>query len=230
MSRLTHGQALHLLDLEEAEVVPWTEPAAEEAGRLVPLFAGPPGQACVQAAMPPDPVPALLEAARQEGFSAGEAAGRMAAETDREARAGAAMEAIGAALAGAAAEAHAVLDAAAEAVARMSVAALSAALPTLAARLAEAEVVEFTASLVPALAPDLRVELLVPEDLEPVIAERFAAQPRIEVIGEPGLAPGDATLRWRDGMAERRAALAREAVLGTIEAFMARLPGGRAGS
>ena len=56
--------ALLLLDLEEAEVVPWSEPQPEDAATLVPLFAAPAWAAPPPAA--PDPVPALLEVKQQQ--------------------------------------------------------------------------------------------------------------------------------------------------------------------
>ena len=65
------------------------------------------------------------------------------------------------------------------------------------------------------------MELRITTDLQPEIAAQLAAQPRITVIGDDSLLPGDAMLRWRDGSAERRAAWARDAVIGTIDAFLA---------
>jgi hypothetical protein len=221
LSRLRECHALLLLDLEDTEVVSWSEPEPGQRSELVPLFSPP------RRAEPPlatvDPTPALLEAARQEGFAAGNAAGRAAAEADQSARCVALLGTVAATLAEGVSGAVALAEATAERMAGLMVAALGAALPSCAERLGAAEVAAFVAAMLPALAEDMRLELRVATGLQPDIAAQLAAQSRIMVVGDDSLAPGDATLRWRDGSAERRAAWARNAVLGAIDAFMADL-------
>jgi hypothetical protein len=164
----------------------------------------------------PDPLPALLAAARMEGFAAGERAGRAAALASAEAAAAVALREIAASLALGTEAVAATAEPNALAVARAAVAALCAALPSLAERCAEAEVARFTAALLPCLTPEPLLTLSVAPPLVPAIAARFAAEPRIEVHPDPALAPGDALLAWRDGSAERRAGQAQAAVMALI--------------
>lgn len=217
--------ALLLLDLDQAEALPWTEPADEAvswtavpqedtAARLAPLF---PQRA--PRVPTPDPLPALLEAARQEGFREGEQAGRLAAEAAREASVAATVAAIAAALEDSAASAAAVMEGAADALAQAILTALTTALPSLAGRFGAAEAVQFAEAILPGVAEDLRLDIVVAPDIVELVAARFAGETRVAVAADASLAPGDVRLRWRDGLAERRAAGAVKAVLRTLEAI-----------
>jgi flagellar biosynthesis/type III secretory pathway protein FliH len=160
----------------------------------------------------PDPLPGLLEAARAEGFRAGEAAGAEAARASLQAATLAALRAAEAAFAASGADLRARAEADAAAIARTTFAALLAALPSLAERHAEAEVVRFAEVLLPALAEEPCVTMRVAAPVAEAVAAHFAAQPRIEVQADPALAPGDIRLAWRGGQAERLAAAARAAI------------------
>lgn len=166
----------------------------------------------VPVAPPPDPLPGLLRAARDEAFAQGVAAGEAAMRDAIEARATAALASLHAGIDAARAEARAVAEAAAHETARALFAALSAALPALSARHGEAEVARFAEALLPALADEAAVALHVAPDLAPTLAARFAGAARLEVLPDPALPPGDARLMWRQGCAERRLSAARAAL------------------
>lgn len=223
MRTLGTGAALALADFDEAP--PRIAVPAVRKGTAL-LFVSEdldaPADSAISAPAPepePDPLPELLAAERAAGFAEGEAAGREAALRSQEAQAAAALRAAAAALSGAADRARDVAEAAAQEVARTALAALCAALPSLAERLGEAEVARFAAGLLPALAEEQHVTLRVAPELAPAISARFAHEARVEVIADAAVAPGDASIAWRGGSAERRAAAARAAIAETLASF-----------
>jgi len=161
---------------------------------------------------------AELEAARAAGHAAGYAEAAAAAAQSREAADAAALQAIAAALQDARQAALAATEAAATAVARLLLAALDAALPAASAHLAP----ETTAQLVAVLAPLLEANHGVVVRVAPGCGDAAIARigdPRVDILEDPALAPGDATASWRGGgavtaLADRRGAVA--AILATF--------------
>jgi len=159
-----------------------------------------------------------LEAARQAGHAAGYAEGAAATAAAREAAEAVALQAIAAALGDARGAALAATEEAASALARLLLAALDAALPAAAARLAP----ETAADLVAALAPLLEANHGVVVRVGPGCAEAAAARiadPRVDLVEDPALTPGDATATWRGGGAVAALAHRRGAVAATLAAF-----------
>ncbi|WP_207622864.1 FliH/SctL family protein [Falsiroseomonas algicola] len=166
-----------------------------------------------------DPLPALLEAARAEGFAAGREAGRDEALRSIEAAAAATLRDAASALALGVTEAREVAEATADAVARAALAAVVAALPTLAARCGEAEVIRFASALLPCLAGEPGVTLRVAPELVAPVAARFAHEARLEVMPDATLSRGDARATWRGGEAARHAEAARRVVMDAFAGF-----------
>ncbi|NKC33998.1 hypothetical protein [Falsiroseomonas selenitidurans] len=195
--------------------------AARRGSYLLALddFDAPARPATAPPPAPPDPLPGLLAAARAEGFAEGRAAGQAEALRGTEAAAAQALREAASALALAADEARAVAERSATEVARLALATLLAALPSLAERLAEAEVARFATALLPGLQAEPTVALRVAPSLVEVIGARFAQEARVAVVADAALQPGDAALSWRDGQAERRGEAARAAVMETLSGF-----------
>jgi hypothetical protein len=166
-----------------------------------------------------DPLPALLEDARASGYAAGEAAGRRAAAATIEVVVAASLQDAARGLAAAADAAAACAEESAAAAAQAAFAALGAALPSLTDRFAEAEVARFVALLLPAFRAEPLVTLWVAPELAATMAAHFAAEPRIEVAGDRQLGRADVRVEWRDGAAERRAAMAADAVRAALIDF-----------
>ncbi|PWC28250.1 hypothetical protein [Teichococcus aestuarii] len=179
----------------------------------------PPPQPPVPAPPAPDPLPGLLAAERVAGFAEGEAAGRAAAAASQEAALLDTLRLAAAQLAEAAPAARALAEEAARSVGALVLGALQAALPALAARHAGAELEGFLARLLPALDGEPELALHVAPALSEAAAARCATLPACRVVADPALEPGDAVLRWRDGLAERRAATARAAVAALLAGF-----------
>lgn len=220
MTHLAGRSALLLLDLEADEPVPWTvqraSPPAAEAGLLSPLFPEPVSREAVAAAKRE----ADLAAAREEAFRAGLEQGRQAAEASRQALAAQAVDRLAAGLAATARQATAVMEGAADAVATCMLDALATALPSLTELIGATEAARFATAVLPSLAEHLRAEVFVAPDLVEEVGALLALEPRATVLADPALARGDVRLRWRDGMAERRAAAAREAILDAMGALV----------
>ena len=81
------------------------------------------------------------------------------------------------------------------------------------------EALRFVAGLLPSLATEPGVVLRVAPDLQAALATHFAREPRIEVLADAGLAPGDVKVAWRGGEAERRQQAAQAAVIETFAGF-----------
>jgi len=161
---------------------------------------------------------AELEAARATGHAAGHAAAAAEAARSREAAEVATLQAIAAALLDARQAALAAAEAAASAVARLLLAALDAALPAAAAQLAP----ETTAQLVTVLAPLLESNHGVVVRVAPGCGEAAIARigdPRVDVLEDPALMPGDATATWRGGGAVTSLAHRRGAVAAILATF-----------
>lgn len=179
----------------------------------------PPEPAPAPAPPAPDPLPGLLAEARAAGRAEGREAGRAEAMASIDAAAAVALREAASALALAGEEARNVAQQVADAVARAAFAAVLAALPSLAGRVAEAEVLRFVESLLPSLTAEPGVVLRVAPDLAAPIAAHFAREPRIEVLAEAGLPRGDVKAAWRGGEAERRQQAAQDAVTATFAGF-----------
>lgn len=218
MTHLPPVPALVLLDLDDATPVPWTSSRDDaNASALEPLFpASAPGRAVTAAQLD-----ALLASARHEGFLAGVENGRRAAETTREARVAEALAQLAAATAASVRAAEGVMEGAAQAVADAVLAALRSALPSLAASLGAAEAAHFAGRIAEALREEMRIEIAVAPDLVEPVAARLAAHPRVAVVADGRLAPGDVTVEWKDGIAEHRAITARMLVLEALAVLAA---------
>ncbi|GGC56783.1 hypothetical protein GCM10011504_38930 [Siccirubricoccus deserti] len=161
---------------------------------------------------------ARLEEARATSHAAGEAAGLAAAAASLAARETAALEAIAAALAGQDAALAAAAEASATALAGLLLQALDSALPAAAARLAPECVAPFAAALAPLLAEATAVTLHVATGFGAATAERIA-DPRLTIVEDAALPPGDARAAWRGGGATLSLAARRRAVAAMLAAF-----------
>jgi flagellar biosynthesis/type III secretory pathway protein FliH len=220
VTHLAGRSALLLLDLEAEDPVLWTAqrtpPRPGETGLLVPLFPEPvPLEALAAAKRQAD-----LAAGREEGFRAGLEEGHRVAEQTRQALATETLARLSAGLDATAREASAVMEGAADAVAASVLDALATALPSLTELIGAAEAARFATALLPCLSEHLRVEVFVAPDLVEEVAALLALEQRATVLADLTLAAGDVRLRWRDGIAERRAAAAREAILDAMAALV----------
>jgi flagellar assembly protein FliH len=203
--------------------------AAGPAGGRV-LFAddfAPPNARKRVAAPPPEPEPpapsfseAELEEARRAAFREGKDAGRTAARAEGEAAGEAALLAIAREFAAAAEAASRAAQHAAETGVRLVVGLLATMHPSLAPRLAAADIEAMAASVLPHLAAEPHVTLR----LCPPLAERLAPRIRALAAGagfrgeitlkpDPAIAPDGAALTWSAGAALRDPAALRAALL-----------------
>jgi flagellar biosynthesis/type III secretory pathway protein FliH len=149
-----------------------------------------------------------LEAARAEGFQAGQAEARADHEAVQAQLRNAALTAIGEALDASRADASAVARQIAEELAATLVALLAAALPACAAKCAETEINALLAVLLPPMArePDLRVRVH-PSALSATAAALETHWPdhaaRLTLTGDAALGPSDAVVSWENGEARR---------------------------
>ncbi len=162
----------------------------------------------------PDPIEIALHRAREAAFAAGRAEGHAAglaeAAEQQSAQCAAALAVIAASLSRAEAESQAVTEQGLAALARLVLGMLDAALPRLAARESEAALL-LARRLAPALASLGPVRLRI----APALAESLAAaigDPRIALVPDATVAPGDARAEWQGGeaamdLAERRRAI-----------------------
>ena len=164
---------------------------------------------------PPAPVVTLddVGAAREAGYTAGERAGRDAADADLRARIAGTLALIAARLDATHAQAEQAAQASAAALAHLLFDALSAAFPTLRARYGEAELRRVIATVAPALTRESRVILRVHPSLAEAAARELAtlpahagAPPHIESCER--IEPGDAVILWDGGCAVRDSAAA----------------------
>lgn len=153
----------------------------------------------------------LVAAARAEGHALGVAEGRRQQAETESAQVAAALAAVAAAMQGAVAAASAAVDEASGALARLLMAALDAALPAASARLATETATLLAAALKPALDEIEGLRLRVAPGLGEACAAAIG-DPRIEVVEDAALAPGDARATWRGGAATMELARQREKV------------------
>lgn len=152
---------------------------------------------------------AELRLADQQGYDRGHAAGLAEAEASRAAFETMTLAAIAGAMTGARDTLGAVAEAAAGALARTVIAAMDAVMPALIARTAVDEIDAMLAGVLPGLArePDIRV-MVAPEISDAVGARlnRLSREDRarITVAGEGGMAAGAARISWAAGHAERQ--------------------------
>jgi len=155
----------------------------------------------------------LLDAAAA-GHAAGLAAGRAEAEAAQEATRRALMAALLARLDDTAAAMGAAVDAAGGALARLVLASLAAGFPALCARHGAAELARFTGEVTALLAAEPRIVIRAHPAMLPVLDDMLAGmepERRAAILVEPrdSLAPGDARIAWRHGMAVRDTAALR---------------------
>lgn len=160
------------------------------------------------------PVPAVTEAmvaqAREEGFREGLAHGRAEAATARDAALAEMTARLVAQMDGAATALAAEVDRAGGELAQLVLAAVGGAFPALCARHGPAEVQRFTREVVTLLAEEPRIVVRVHPDMTADAARVVAAlepERREAVVVEAldSLAPGDAGIAWRHGLARRDA-------------------------
>jgi flagellar assembly protein FliH len=166
---------------------------------------------------PPEPsfTQAELDAARQDGFDAGHAAGMATAAASREAARTAseiqAMRTIAALMADARKESARVADLAADALARTVIAAMDSVMPDLIRRSALGEVSALLALVLPGLSREPAVRVEVPLEIADSIAATLATLPpeqrdTVTVAGMAPLRPGEARVHWAAGHARRQPA------------------------
>lgn len=159
----------------------------------------------------PPPVTAeMVEAARQEGLAEGLARGRAEAAAAREAARQEALERLSEQMRGAAEGLAESVEQAGTQIAQLVLAAVGAAFPALAGRHGGAEVARFTREIMAVLAEEPRIVIRVHPDMEADVAQALAGlepERRAAVMVEPrdSLAPGDARIAWRHGLAVRDA-------------------------
>ncbi len=160
------------------------------------------------------PVPAVTEAmvaqAREEGFREGLAHGRAEVAAAREAALAEMMARLVTQMDGAATALAAEVDRAGGELAHLVLAAVGGAFPALCARHGPAEVQRFTREVVALLAEEPRIVVRVHPDLAADAARVVAAleperREAVVVEAHDALAPGDAGIAWRHGMARRDA-------------------------
>jgi flagellar assembly protein FliH len=160
--------------------------------------------------VPPPVTAEMVEQARAAGLAEGLANGRAEAAEAREAARQAALDRLGEQMDQAAAGLAETVEQAGGQLAQLVLAAIGAAFPALAARHGGAEVGRFIRELVALLAEEPRIVIRVHPDMEPDVAQALAAlepERRAAVLVEPrdSLAPGDARIAWRHGLAVRDA-------------------------
>jgi flagellar assembly protein FliH len=159
----------------------------------------------------PPPVTAeMVEAARQAGLAEGLARGRAEATAAREAARQEALARLTGQMEQAAAGLAETVEQAGSQIAQLVLAAIGAAFPALAARHGGPEVARFTRDIVALLAEEPRIVIRVHPDMEADVAAALAGlepERRTAVLLEPrdSLAPGDARIAWRNGLAVRDA-------------------------
>lgn len=166
---------------------------------------------------------AELEDARRSAFRDGRDAGRTAARAEAAAAGEAALAAIAGQLREAAADARTAAQEAAEGALRLCVGMLAALHPSIADRLAAADIEAMVASLLPVLAGEPKLALRVCPPLAAKLQARIAAiaaasdfAGEIALRPDPSVAPGGATLSWSAGAALRDPAALRTALLGAL--------------
>jgi flagellar assembly protein FliH len=165
-----------------------------------------------EAAAATPPVTAeMLAAACAEAHALGLGEGRAAAAAAQEAERRALLAAVLDRLGDAADQLRLAVDETGGALARLVLASVSAALPALCARHGAAELARFTAEVTALLAAEPRIVIRVHPAMAPALEDWLAGlepERRAAVLVEPrdSLAPGDARIAWRHGMAVRDAA------------------------
>ena len=179
-----------------------------------------------------EPAPAItqevLDEARAAAHALGLAAGRAAAEAEREAERGALLAALLDQLRDAGDQIRRAVDEAGTGLARLVLASLAAGFPSLCARHGAAELGRFTREVTALLAHEPRIVIRVHPAMLPALDECLGTlepEQRETIVVEPrsSLAPGDARIAWRHGLAVRDAA-ALQARLGDILAPLGLAP------
>lgn len=167
-----------------------------------------------------------LAAARREGQQAGFQMGRESALREIERRCADALEAVAAGLARVDGEQARAAGAIRMDAARVALAAAAKLAPALIAREPLAEVEALLAECLQELPAEPRVVVRVAEELiEPLTARiddvvrRSGFSGAVVLLGEPGLAPGDARVEWADGGAERDLAATLRAVEEAVDRY-----------
>ncbi len=147
-----------------------------------------------------------LEAAREEGRTAGRAEAERGIAASRLHM----LERIADALAEAQGEAATVAESAATGTARAMLSALATCLPTLCERHGAAEVQALVRIVLPGLVDQPRVSVRIHPRLEPVIAAELSAldsefAERVVLLPNDAIAPGDVKITWEGGAALRDA-------------------------
>jgi flagellar biosynthesis/type III secretory pathway protein FliH len=150
-----------------------------------------------------------LRAAREHSYDLGHAAGLAEAEAARAAFETMTLAAIAGAMASARTEIMAVAEDAATALARAVIAAMAASMPALVERSAVDEISALIDRLLPGLAREPNIRVLVAPDIAEAVGARLELldpedRARMTVAGQDGLAVGAARLVWSAGYAERR--------------------------
>ena len=162
-----------------------------------------------------EPAPAItqevLDEARAAAHAQGLAAGRAEAEEAREAERRALLAALLDQLRDADAQIRGAVDEAGIGLARLLLASLAAGFPSLCARHGAAELVRFTQQVTALLAHEPRIVIRVHPATQRALDEYLAKlepEQRETILVEPrsSLAPGDARIAWRHGLAVREAA------------------------
>ena len=148
-------------------------------------------------------------AARTQGHALGHAAGLEEAEASRAAFETMTLAAVAGAMASARSEIVTVAEAAALALARAVVAAMQVSMPLLVERTAVSEIDAMIALVLPGLAREPLIRVLVAPDVAQDLDARLDGlsledRGRITVAGREGMAPGAVRIVWSAGHAERR--------------------------
>ena len=167
--------------------------------------------------VPAGPTEQDVAAAREEGRR--EARESEAAETAR--RGAAALQLVAATLVREAAEMTLIAERSAEAIAGVVLQALIAAFPAMEERLGAREAARFAAAILPGLAREPAVVIVIGPDGHDAVTQAWAKAAHVSVRLDPDLGPGDVRLEWRNGSAERDASEIRAAILDEFKTIIA---------